>query len=645
MCAIIGVLGNNLPDKEKFIKARDTMTHRGPDDAGVYYVPEEEIALGHRRLSIIDLSPLGRQPFLSADGRFSIVFNGEIYNYKELKKELKGFYDFKTETDTEVLLASYIKWKEKSLSKINGMFAFAIWDREKKELFVARDRLGIKPLYFSTYKNNFYFASEIKGILEASKIPRKLNKQSLLDYLSYRYPLGDKTFFENIKPLLPGHYAFIKARKEPQITEYWELPIVHNEVDAGEDEVLQKTEDLLKEAVRSHMMSDVPLGAYLSGGLDSSALVAFMAEISGKPVKTFSVGFEEDGFNEFEYARIVADHLKTEHHEIILSSENYKELMPEVIAFKDAPLHVPNEVPLYSLSKELKKHITVVLSGEGADELFGGYGRIFRSGYDLERINTVKHPVFNNSSEKNEYEILIGNLKEKYGSKLPNNSVDLLLSQYPYSKPDDIKQLLNPQLFEISENSIVNKSFFEEQFKHLSVLHPTEQLMHFFQRAHLLGILGRLDNAAMAASVEGRVPYIDHNIVEYVSALPLKYKLRWKSEEDEKLAHKLNSDQISDVYDITKYLLRKISSKYLPTKIAYRKKVGFPVPVDSWFGSELNDYAKSLLLSKDARCRPLFNEDTLSRWIDSDNTISPRGRNIWSLLNIELWMREFSIAL
>src|SRR3989344_3065512 len=637
MCAIIGMLGG-MPSREKFKKARDTMTHRGPDDAGLYYHPEEGVALGHRRLSIIDLSRAGRQPFSSDCGNFHIVFNGEIYNYKELRKELSSSYRFKTKTDTEVLVAAYKRWGVRSLSRLRGMFAFALWDKEKRSLLVARDRLGIKPLYYRAAKDNFCFSSEIKGILAVTDVPRAMNTRSILDYLSYRYPLGESTFFKGIDSLLPGHYLIIKQGTRPRRFRYWELSVITEKQDPGEEAVLRTTEQLLKETVASHMVSDVPVGAYLSGGIDSSLLVAIMAAHSSKPVKTFAVGFEEKEFNEFSYARLVAKKIKSEHHELLMNGNEYLNLLPSVIRFKDAPLHVPNEVPLYALSRELKKYITVVLSGEGADELFGGYGRLFRSGDDFLRMCNLA-----TDTEKT----LHRNLHARYGANFPKTIVAHVLRHYPYTRAGETKSLLNPDIFNLTERDILNEKFFEEEFSSVSTLHPSEQIIHFFQRVHLLGILHRLDTATMGASVEGRAPYIDHALVEYISALPLRYKMRWKSEKDRRRARFLNAEQISDIHDTTKYLLRTLAAPFLPEKIIQRAKKGFPVPLDRWLGGKLNVAAKELLLSQSALSRQLYNQKVLREWLSYSYTSSglPRGRNIWALLNIELWMQEYRITL
>lgn len=639
MCGIIGVFGD-IPEQKIIESARDTMEHRGPDDAGLYYSKKEDIALGHRRLSIIDLSPAGHQPFLSNDERFVVVFNGEIYNYLEIKKELADFYDFKTKTDTEVVIAAYLKWGEQCLSEFNGMFALAIWDRKEHKLFVARDRFGKKPFFYCQDGKNFYFSSEMKGILCFDNIPRKLNKKGFLDYLSYRYVLGGETLFEGIKSLLPGHYSVIEKGSGFKQVRYWELPIATKKEDPGEGEAIKRTSELLMESVKLRLRSDVPTGAYLSGGLDSSLIVALMSTLLDKPIKTFSIGFPEEGFSELEYAKIIADKFKTEHHEFVLSGEDYFDNLLNVIKSKDAPLLSPNEVAWYVLSFHLKKHITVVLSGGGADELFGGYGRIFRSGYDLEHSNALE------SLGEKEKKVLIGNLKKKYATLNFKSTCDHFLSQYPYLKDSLKRRLLNPKAFNL-RGDLLNKKYFQSFFTKLSGMHPSDQYLYIFQNMHLLGTLESLDSVTMPASVEARAPYVDYKLVEYVSSLPLKYKMAWKSKADEKKSRLLNSAQISEVNDTTKYLMRKIAAKYLPPKIMKRKKMGFPVPLDKWFRGKFQNLAKDLLLSSDSKSKILYNPRALAGLLDHDTEFvqENHGMHIWMLINTELWMRENGVVI
>lgn len=640
MCAILGVIGK-IPDQLSVIKARDAMVHRGPDDEGIYYVPKDGCALAHRRLSIIDLSSAGKQPLVSSDGRFVIVFNGEIYNYRELKEELKYFYTFKTQTDTEVLLASYKKWGPECLKKLNGMFAFAIWDRKEKKLFCARDRLGVKPFFYSIQKGTLYFASEIKGILSVSDIPRKLNRKGFLDFLNYRYVLGEETLFKGIFSLLPAHYATYREKGNMQIKRYWDIPLPRLKEDEGEERVLQRTEELLQDSIRLRLRSDVPVGAYLSGGLDSSLIVALMAAGGARDLKTFSVGFEEDEFNELPYARRVSDLFGTDHHDFVLTANEYMGTLAETVRAKDAPLLSPNEVAWLLLSKKMKKDITVVLSGGGADELFGGYGKILRSGYDLERMRQIEEA---GSVTEEEKKILVENLKRKYASVSLRSATDHFLAQYPYSGILGDRTFFNQEVFaDIRE--LHNESYFKVFFKSLEELHPTDQYLRFFETAHLRGTMESLDSMTMAASLEGREPYLDFRLVEYVEKLPLKYKLAWKSADHEIQARTLNADQISEVHDITKYLLRKIGLHYLPAEIVNRKKMGFPVPLQDWTTGPMKKLAQEALLGSGSLSSSLYDRKALEALFRED-AFSPRlGRDIWALLNMEIWTKEYDVVI
>ena len=375
MCGIAGIVkidGSLVAEREEFLvrEMTETLVHRGPDDGDVY--ADENVALGHRRLSIIDLSEAGRQPMFDVTGQFGIVFNGEIYNYLQLKDDLSGKgYGFRTRTDTEVVLNAFREYRHGALEKFNGMFAFALYDRKSGEVILARDRIGVKPLYYTIVADKLLFASEIKAILRYPQVRKSLDVLGLSSYLSYRYPVGSRTLFAGIHSLPPGHFLEITKSGVAQ-KKYWDLPVITEKEDRGEKYYLEKIRSILAQSVRMRLMSDVPIGAYLSGGLDSSIIVALMSRYLTEPVKTFTIGFEEEGFNEFAYAKQVAERYKTDHHEIVLSADDYIHHMDTLISYKDAPLGVPNEPALYVMSKELKKHITVVLSGEGADELFGG---------------------------------------------------------------------------------------------------------------------------------------------------------------------------------------------------------------------------------------------------------------------------------
>jgi len=623
----------------------ELLAHRGPDDRGVetYELPNgRSLMLAHTRLSIVDLSEAGHQPMISSGGELTIVFNGEIYNFRELRRELesKGAR-FKSQTDTEMVLEAYREWGIECFDRFNGMWALAIWDQRRNQLLLSRDRLGIKPLYYAQDGDVFLFSSEPKGILAGERIGRRINLEGLSDYLSYRYVLGSESLFDGIQSLEPGCHLVIKNGDVRQVR-YWDLPILPEKEDPGEDAATATVAELLESAVSLRMQADVPVGAFLSGGLDSSAIVAIMAGMSNAPVKTFTIGFPEDeGVSEFSYAQQVADQFGTDHSEVLLRGQDLLALVPELINKRDAPLTVSHEVALYALSKALKKDITVVLSGEGADELFGGYGRIFRSAWDYQRMKQLENGLGGGSDS-----CLKENLLKKYVDLQPRDEVSHFLGQYSYTSLEQKNAVLSSSAQSALGPDRLNSRFFESHMKRLSGLDLHEKFMWLFQKFHLLGLLGRLDIATMATSVEGRVPFVDHRLVEYVNRLPLKYKLRWRSKADESQAALLNSDQTSEVHDIPKYLLKKISAaKHLPEDVISRRKVGFPVPLNRWLTKEFGEMAQDLLLSSDASTRPLFNQPTITKWLhDKDSgTNSNLAQSIWMLVNVELWMRQYQV--
>ena len=634
MCGILGQINfqKQCIDEYKFKKALDLQTHRGPDDSGVFL--GDNFIFGHRRLSIIDLHSHSKQPMVSNDGNYVVVFNGEIYNYLEIKDELiKKGYKFRTKSDTEVLLNSFIEYGIKCIEKFIGMFAFAIYDKTKNEFYIVRDRLGVKPLYYTKENNNIIFSSEIKSILELSRQKKELNTDAISSYLSFRYPVLNDTFFKGIYSLPPAHYIKI-SKKGFELNEYWSLVNKFSEQknDFGEEYYIKRLKDLLEDSVKLRMRSDVAFGAFLSGGVDSSIITALMAQNSSKPIKTFTIGFSEDGYNEFEYARIVSDIYKTDHREIILSADDYIDTMEKLIEFKCAPLSVPNEVPLYLMSKELKKYITVVLSGEGADEIFGGYGRIFRSPYDFERMKNIDN--FNLTN--NEKEELSKNFIKKYGVKSFSNEIEHFLNIYSYTSFKDKKELLNIDLEKI-EKKIEEK--FLNYFNEIKNETYYNKILYIFEKVHLVGLLHRLDTTTMAASVEARVPFVDHRLVEFAFTIPFKYKLKWIDERPKTLM----SDKISENFDIPKYILKKAYENELPKEILYRKKMGFPVPLNNWFGGDFNKYAKNILLSTTAKKRGLYNTSNIQKWLNSDKLIKDHSfaMKIWMLINIELFIRKY----
>ena len=636
MCGILGQINFNKInlDKNRFTKSLDLQTHRGSDDSGIYQ--EKNFIFGHRRLSIIDLDSHAKQPMVSNCDNYILVFNGEIYNYVELKKDLiKKDYKFYTSSDTEVLLNSFIEYGIKCIDKFIGMFAFAIFDKTKDEFYIIRDRLGIKPLYYYQDNNQFIFSSEIKSILNLLDKKFDLNIEAISSYMSFRYPILNDTFFKDIFSLPSAHYIKIK-NNEIEIKEYWSLvdKFKEQKIDKGEEYYKNKLKKILEDSVKLRMRSDVPFGAFLSGGVDSSVITALMAKNSKDSIQTFTIGFKEEGFNEFKYANMVAKQYDTNHHEIILSGKNYIQNLEKLITFKDAPLSVPNEVPLYLMSKELKKYITVVLSGEGADEIFGGYGRIFRSPYDYERIKNID----NLDLTDNEKEELSKNFIKKYGKSFFNNEVEHFVNIYSYTSLKDKKELLHNLIdLDTIEQKFTDRilSYFDE-IKDESYYN---KIMYTFEKIHIVGLLHRVDITTMATSVEARVPFVDHRVVEFAFTIPVQYKLKWIKEKPKTLM----SDKISEVYDIPKYILKKSFEDILPKEVLYRKKMGFPVPINNWFGRDFNNYARDVLLNNKAKKRNIYNIENINKWLNSDRLSKDHSfaMKIWMLINLELFIQKY----
>jgi asparagine synthase (glutamine-hydrolysing) len=641
MCGIAGIVNyeNNMPvDKNTLVKMNNVMQHRGPDGEGIYI--DKNVGLTHRRLSIIDLDKRSLQPMIDLDENIWVTFNGEIYDYIELRNELRGKgYIFRTNSDTEVIINAYKEYGPQMVNKFNGMFAFALYDKKEKTLFIYRDRFGVKPLYYTMQNGQLIFGSEIKALLQVNNIKTGIEEDGISSYLCYRYVIGSKTLFKNIYQLEPGCFLSIHGSSINK-TRYWSLPIIGEKEDKGEQYYIDGIIELFYQAVRYRMRCDVPFGAYLSGGLDSSLIVAVMAELSAKPVNTYTIGFTEEGYNEFNYARLIADMYKTNHREIVLNVENYFDLMPKVIRYKDLPLAVPNEVPLYEMSRILKNDITVVLSGEGSDELFGGYGRIFRSPFDYERMEFTKD---NKLLEGYDINSLSNNFDKKYKGKRFQSQLEHFLYCYNYLSLEDIKGILTHDIYEKIIESNYTIHYFENIFNTVKNLNMYDKYLWIFENMHLLGLLMRVDATTMATAVEARVPFVDFKLVEFVNSMPFKYKIKWRSKQHEYIASMLNSDEISEKFDIPKYILKEAFKDKLPQQIIERKKVGFPVPVHKWFGGGFNEFAKEILLDSKTRDKGIFNIKQLEMWLKDENKMKEHkfALKIWMLINFELWTREY----
>jgi asparagine synthase (glutamine-hydrolysing) len=641
MCGILGKIDYSCCtdwDTGLFDQALNLQEHRGPDDSGMQI--GDRYIFGHRRLSIIDLDSHAKQPMQSADGMVVLVFNGEIYNYQELHNDLveKG-YKFNTKGDTEVLLYSYYEYGIECLQKFIGMFAFAIFDYRNERSYIVRDRLGVKPLYYHRNGDVLTFSSEIKSILKIVDIDPEINIKAVSSYFSFRYPILNDTFFKEIFSVPPAHYIEI-SNNCFTVKEYWNLSCKFKEqsIDKGEEYYVQGIKQLLESSVKYRMLSDVPIGSFLSGGVDSSIITAIMSKNSTNPVKTFITGFSEKNYNEFEYAKKIAIKFDTNHHEILVGGESYIHSMEELIGYKDAPLSVPNEVPLYIMSKELKKHISVVLSGEGADEIFGGYGRIFSSPYDLERMQCIDKLNLTVEDKRT----LRNNFINKYGTESFQSEVEHFNNVYSYTSLAEKSELLSSVLpLKDIECQLTDK--IEQYFNELEDDSYYNKMMYTFEKIHLVGLLQRLDTSTMAASVEARVPFVDHRLVEFAFTIPVKYKIKWNNPQDKVLSKLLMSDMISEVFNTPKSILKNTYTGTIPDCILFRKKVGFPVPLANWFGGDFNDYARKILLSREAISRNLYNAENIEKWLNNDVRLKDHGfaMKIWMLINIELFNKKY----
>ena len=648
MCGILGqikIQKDILRDIDRFRASLDLLTHRGPDDSGMML--DKNFIFGHKRLNIIDLSSLGRQPMLTSDNKVAIVFNGEIYNYRELKRELvKKGYHFRTHTDTEVLINGYHCFGINFIHKCIGMFAFAIYDKRYNKAFLVRDRLGVKPLYYCDKNGRITFSSEIKAILSFEDINKRLNIDAVSSYLSFRYPILNDTFFEGVLSIPPGHYAQLENGRL-SIVKYWDPADKYKEqsTDYGEDYYIKKTRELLSSSIKYRMISDVPIGALLSGGVDSSIITAMMAKESACPVETFTIGYDENGYNEFAYANKVAKRYKTHHHEIRTSEAEYFEDLEKMICFKDSPLSIPNEVTQYQLSRRLKKFVTVVLAGTGADEIFYGYGRIFRSVDEYERFK--KLGLIDDKDRKKRF---IKNFVAKYGRSDLENEMEHFLSIYPYIGFEAKKGIISSSVeLDTSEEKIREalKNYFEE----VETKSYLDKMGYAFLKVHLPCILHHNDISSMAASVELRGPFLDHRLVEFALSIPAKYKLKWRSDAKRQKAFWLMSDKISELYDEPKYILRKTFQHDIPRQIFNRKKIGFPVPLDLWLRGQFKDYISHILLSKNAKNRKLYNMTVIKGWLSMSDSKKAKGDprvyqkgvagKLWMLANLELFIHKY----
>lgn len=610
MCGIIGVISSEEFDLMKLIKMRDTLTHRGPDGEGVYYNKNKSAILGHRRLSIIDLSALGKQPMSNEDGTIWITFNGEIYNYKSIKEDLlrKG-HIFSSSTDTEVIIHGYEEWGIKVLDRLRGMFAFGIWDDSKKELILARDRIGIKPLYYYYDKKKFIFASEIKAIVEDDTIPRKINPNSLGYFLKYTYIPAPYSIWENIFKLPPAHYLILK-NNQITIEKYWEIKRLSKK--EKEEIYIKNIEEILKKAIEYRFVSDVPVGILLSGGLDSSIVTSIGSEIKEK-LLSFSVGFEPKEYSELKYARIVANKFKTRSIEQILDSGKMKTLLDKILYYYDEPLGVSSIFPTFLLMEAASKHVKVALSGDGGDEVFAGYTWYF------DYLKNTKYNFLSFLWKPLSY------LTSRLFSKPKNKLLKRFLRKIGYLALDEFdryKSLTTPRFEDFEIKELFNKKILKRYTnKNLITNHAKSGLknikdLQLFDMLTFLvdSILVKVDRASMANSLEVRVPLLDHYLIEYV--MKLKNNIIFKNYEK-------------------KHILKKIAEAYLPQEIIYRKKKGFSAPIEKLGLIEKNIHVLNDPISVSDQ---ILNIEFIKELIQNQEKNSAK---IWLLILFEMWYRKW----
>ena len=627
MCGICGIMNfkdHQIVDRTQLNMMTDTMVHRGPDDSGIYLNKNHNVGFGFRRLSIIDIQD-GHQPMSNEDDSVWIVFNGEIYNHQDLRNELKvNGHHFRTQADTEVIIHGYEEWGVDVVHHLRGMFAFSIWDESKKRVFLARDRLGIKPLYYFHDGYRFIFASEIKAILSLPSINRKINEEALYHYLTLAVTPAPMTMFQGIEKLEPGHTISLEIGGQKNKSRYWE-PVVNDDYvnKLSEKEIIEKLRELLRESIRLRMMSDVPFGVFLSGGVDSSLNVALMSEQMDRPVNTFSVSIKDDPLSdERSEARAVAEYFGTNHREIVITSQDFIDFLPEMVKYQDEPLADPVCVPIHFVSKLARENGTYVIQvGEGADEIFSGYNLygMFSDFYNRYYKPFSRMPSFIKNLSLGLSRFILPQKKIKYIEWATENKELFWGGATVFSDKEKLEILGNSlsgdtysQIIKKHYNTYDNKkpdSSFIDRIIYLELKHRLPELL-----------LMRVDKMAMATSVETRVPYLDHELVQFALSIPSSLKYRKGS---------------------TKHILKEAARGIIPNQVIDRKKVGFCGSAGNMVSNTLVDYAEQVINSSDWM-KETFNLSYINALLNEHRyEKKDHGMNIWSLLNLASWHQHW----
>jgi asparagine synthase (glutamine-hydrolysing) len=625
MCGICGIF---FADRNWRVKAdvlagmNERIVHRGPDDDGFFF--EENVGLAMRRLSIIDVKS-GHQPLANENQDVWIVYNGEIYNHADLRTGLEARgHRYRTHSDTETIVHLYEEYGRDCVKYLRGMFAFAIWDRRKRVLFAARDRLGIKPFYYRWDGHAFLFGSEIKAILAYPGVAAEFNRGTLAEYLAFGYITGSETMFAGIRKLMPGHTLELTEQGEPRIERYWDLTTEVDRDARPREYYVKEYRELLEGAVSSHLMSDVPLGVFLSGGLDSSAVAALTTKIRGERIQTFSVGYGEEAFSELGYAREVAGHIGSEHYEVRMSREEFFDSLPRLIWHEDEPIAWPSSVSLYFVARLARERVTVVLTGEGSDETLAGYTRyawtllnsrmdgVYRSVAPDALRRLVRRALQGSPLTASLHRKLQHTFLARDGNSWPSFYFDNFFSAFAASEQSG---LLTPEALAAAGDAYAGSMDAWERSRG-DLLH---RLLYTDINSYLIELLMKQDQMSMAASIESRVPFLDHVLVEFTARIPAQYSIEGMA---------------------GKFILKRAVQDLLPRSIVYRKKMGFPTPWEYWLaGPQLDDLERMLLEPRSTE-RRLFRSDVVKRiFAEHRAKVRDHGNRIWRLVNLEVWQR------
>jgi asparagine synthase (glutamine-hydrolysing) len=628
MCGIAGIVATDrlhADERARLSFMRDVITHRGPDDGGTYC--DGQAGLVHRRLSIVDLAS-GHQPLANEDESVWIVFNGEIYNHQEIRPVLEGLgHTYRTRCDTETIVHAYEQWGDACVERFRGMFAFAIWDTRRKRLLLARDRMGIKPLYWTMRNDRLLFGSEIKAILESGLVAAEANDRAIPELLSTRYLSGAETLFKGIYRLQPGH-LLVFENGVATTRQWWDVPVGKPRPDiAGlsDEDAVSEFRGRLEDAVRTRLMADVPLGMFLSGGLDSSAIAALMAGMIDRPLETFSVAFKQRAFSELDYAREVATAIKANPHEIVIDDTDFFDALPKLVWHEDEPIAHPSSVPLYFVSKLAGEHVKVVLTGEGSDELLAGYGKYPRALANWRAgafWSLAPEPIrdFVSNTVLPRLPGRVARYAKRSFLAMPRTPEAMFFDNFAAIGLRRQASLLDPRLAGLAtpEAYGASRAYFDSPNGSSTTL---DRLLYTDLKTYLVELLMKQDQMSMAASIESRVPFLDHHLVEFATALPPRMKLRGLT---------------------TKWILRESVKSILPAGILARKKMGFPVPFSLWLRGAGAGIARDVLLDSGARQRGITDPGVVTAMIDAHAAGAiDAGDALWSLMNLELWYRTF----